>query len=327
MIHAGRLDGLERLLRDLGWQVQSIEPMPGGYAAELYRLTARDRQGAAVDAVYKRFSPGRAQELPLYAKIAPALPYGLPTLYGTVQHGDEQGILMEESGVVLKSVFQQQQPAEQQETLSALVRMFAQLHVTFADQGATWLTEGTVSPYPYESSETWAQDSARQLAFLAERGLCGVTSDTVQEIEGMIGAFYPRYPTWTSGRQAFTHGDPHMENILLDLGQVRLIDWEYASLALPQRDLSILLQDVLDDELHTYAWRLYQAELQERGWEVDPITFLQGFTACLFDNTLMMLGWEIGKYRNGYLDVAELEIIVQVKIGWIRRSYAELMGS
>jgi len=324
---AGRLDGVEHLVQELGWRVESIEHMPGGYAAELYRLKGWDRQGEAVDAVYKRFSSGRAQELPLYAKIASALPYGLPTLYGVVEEHDEQGILMEASGVVLKPVFQEQGIAEQQATLSSLVRMFAELHATFADQGATWLTEGVISTYPYHSSETWAQDSLKQLAFLADTGLGGVTAETVQEIEAMIGAFYPRYPEWTSGRQTFTHGDPHMENILLDQGQLRLIDWEYASLALPQRDLSILLQDVLGEDLHTYALRLYQAEMRERGWDVDPATFAQGFTACLFDNTLMMLGWEIGKYRGGHLDLATLQTIVQHKLGWIRRAYDELIGS
>jgi hypothetical protein len=304
-----------------------VEPIVGGFAATLYRVRAWDEQGKAVDAVYKRFVEGRDAELSLYEKIASELPYGLPALYGIVEEEFEKGILVADSGLVLKPEFRRQGRAEQEGILADLVGMLAELHVTFAGKGAEWAEDGVISSYPYESSLEWARAALERLGELVDAEGGVVTRETVQDVTAMVDAFYPRYQEWTAGRQTFTHGDPHMENILIDGGRLRLIDWEYASLALPQRDLSILLQDVLDEGLHEYALSRFRGELVERGWEVGEDSFLRGFHACLFDNTLMMMGWEIYKFQMGNLEIGELEEIMTAKVGWMRRCFAELMGS
>lgn len=304
-------EGLERLLVRLGWRAVSEAPIVGGYAAQLTRLTLRREDGVQLAAVYKKFDPQRVQELTLYRDILHGVPHAVPKLYGTVQEAEEQGILIEAAGSAAKPLFQKADRAGKQQMLRAMVEMLAALHVALATQSEEWLQAGLTAAYPFHSSVQWSEEALKELAWLAEEGLAGVSAELVAELGEIVERFYPQYPELMRGRATFTHGDPHMENILLDEGLYRLIDWEWACVAPPQRDLTILLQDVLEDELHEFALEVFR-----RHWEVDEAAF----HACLLDNTLMMLGWEIGKYRGGHLSLAELEPIVEAKVRWIRRS-------
>lgn len=335
------------VLQQRGWQLLDGQPIRGGFAAELYRLRVVDEQGVVREAVYKRLLPERNTELALYRDVLPEVPHAIATLYGVVDVEGEQGLILEAAGVAVKEVFAQQNCEEQRKTLRELIRLLADLHVALADKSQQWLVEGRTSAYPFQSSQEWAQTAIEQLAWLkdhaAERQRLSTDTSTrleerqgrvslpieldwVREAQEMADVFYPRYPEWTVGRQTYTHGDPHLENVLVQGDQYRLIDWEWACVSLPQRDLSILLQDVYMEELHDEALPLFQHELEIRGWEVgDPSAFRRAYLACLFDNTLMMLGWEIGKYRDGYLGDAVLARILAVKWGWLQSSFRELM--
>ncbi|TCP53941.1 phosphotransferase family enzyme [Tumebacillus sp. BK434] len=313
------MDRLQAWINEQGWELLAKQQVTGGYTGVLYRLRLRDERGGLVRAVYKQFAPGRDGELPFYERVVPLLPHGVPQLYGIVPG---EGILIEEAGTALKPLFQNGSPAAKRELLERVVTLLADLHVSLAGPSAEWEQAGIVSSYPFHSSVEFAQDAFRELQEQVGR-LPGVDDRLLAELREMEAFFYPRYPQYVGGQQTFTHGDPHMENILLDGGQIRLIDWEYASLAVPQRDLSILLQDVPEDSLHALALTVFRRELAKRGWAVTP-DFDRAFTACMFDNTLMMLGFELWKYRNGHLSGAEIEQILPRKVGWMRRAYHEL---
>ncbi|ARU59890.1 hypothetical protein CBW65_01565 [Tumebacillus avium] len=313
------MDRLQALIQEKGWELLTREQVQGGFTGSLFRLRLRDETGGELRAVYKQFAPGRSGELSFYERVVPLLPHGVPKLYGIVP---EVGILIEEAGTALKPLFQKSGPAAKRELLAEVVTLLADLHASLAGASREWEAAGVVSPYPFHSSIDFAQDAFRELE--AQKGrLPGVDEGLIAELREIEAFFYPRYPEYVAGQQTFTHGDPHMENILLDDGRIRLIDWEYASLAVPQRDLSILLQDVLDDELHVFALTAFRRELQQRGWAVTA-DFDRAFTACMLDNTLMMLGFELWKYRNGHLSQAEIEQILLHKTSWIRRAYLEL---
>jgi thiamine kinase-like enzyme len=321
------LKKLDELLARLGWKREAIEEIKGGYAAKLYRLQVVQEDGERLRVVYKQLAPERTAELGLYRELLREVPHGIPKLYGTVEDAEEQGILVEDAGDVLKPVFQQESLAGKKAILQAVVGVLAELHVTMERKSQEWLMTGKAGAYPFASSVEWGEQAVEQLEWLAGQGLFGVNGDVVEEVRGIVGAFYPRYPEWTQGRTTFTHGDPHMENVLLDRGHYRLIDWEWACVSLPQRDLSILIQDVLDTELHGFAWEVYVQELRQRGWQVlgeEQERFENGFVACLLDNTLMMLGWEIGKYRDGYVSAEEMEAILKAKVAWVRECWGRL---
>ncbi|MGZ4164824.1 MAG: phosphotransferase family protein, partial [Tumebacillaceae bacterium] len=249
-----RIEALGKLVDRLGWSVARVDEIKGGYAAKLYRVQAVRVDGERVRAVYKQLAPGRTAEIGLYRELLPEVPHGIPELYGTVEEADEQGILVEDAGEVVKPLFQRESLEGKQAMLRAVVGMLAELHVALEEKSREWVAAGKTGTYPFASSEEWGTQAIRELEWLAGEGLFGVDAVLVEEMRAIAGAFYPRYPEWTNGRTTFTHGDPHMENVLLDRGRYRLIDWEWACVSLPQRDLSILLQDVLDEELHEYAW-------------------------------------------------------------------------
>jgi thiamine kinase-like enzyme len=310
-------NGLHRALARLGWTLIACAKVQGGYAAQVYRVQVLTAQGKVRNAIYKRFAPHRDQELALYERIVPELPHGVPTLYAVVDEPDERGMLMEAAGEVLKPTFRKRDREGQRHMLAQILALLADLHVSMEEKASLWLREGKTTEYPFHSSEAWAAEAMQEMASqLDEKALA--------EMRHIAYAFYPRYRELAVGRWTFTHGDPHMENILLNKGQIRLIDWEWASIGLPQRDLAILLQDVLDRELHAFAFHTFAQELKKRGWAFDEAQFRTGFAASMLDNTIMMLGWEIGKYRNGHLDKAELDRIVDIKLGWIRECARQL---
>ncbi|KEO81894.1 aminoglycoside phosphotransferase family protein [Tumebacillus flagellatus] len=307
----------------MGWELLQSTPLSGGYAASLFALTLRDEHGKRIEAVYKRFDPARIAELELYRTLLPEVPHAVPAVYGVIDCAGEQGLILEHAGVPVKSVFAKRDRAGQREMLRSLVDLLASLHLALLEKSEQWLAEGRVSTYPFESSAEWAETAVQELAWLAEQGMPGVHEETVREVQNMTAAFYPRYPEWAVGRLTYTHGDPHLENILWQNGQFRLIDWEWACVSLPQRDLAILLQDVLDDELHEEALEVFQRLLNPD----DPVQFRRAFCACLFDNTLMMLGWEIGKFRNGFLQADELNEILAAKLRWLRTTFHNCLNA
>jgi thiamine kinase-like enzyme len=324
------LKNVDELLAQLGWKAETVEEIKGGYAGTLYRLQVVADDGKRSRLVYKRLAPDRTAELGLYRDLLCEVPHGIPKLYGTVEEADEQGLLLEDAGRVLKPAFQRESVDGKRAILQTVVGVLAELHVAMERQSQEWLASGKAAAYPFESSVEWGEQAVEQLEWLAEQGLFGVNRRVVEEVRGIAEAFYPRYPEWTQGSTTFTHGDPHMENVLLDEGQIRLIDWEWACVSLPQRDLSILLQDVLERDLHHVAWDVYLQELHQRGWQVageEVVKFAQGFRACLLDNTLMMLGWEIGKYRNGYVSAAEMQEILDAKVAWLSECWERLRGT
>jgi|GEM_PF-3418902 len=152
-----------------------------------------------------------------------------------------------------------------------------------------------------------------------------VDASILSEISAMMEWFYPRYPGFMAGRTTITHGDPHLENLLFQHDHFCLIDWEYTAVAVPSRDFAILLQDVLDDDMRHSLRTTYWDRLRQNGWRVDEDAFETTYQACLFDNTLMMLGWEVSKFRNGHLNQPELEVIVATKLRWLRECFRRLL--
>lgn len=315
------LNRVQAVLERKGWRLLKSEPIQGGYAAALFRLCVADEQGQELEAVYKRFDPERNAELELYRTVLPYVPHGIPELYGVVDEAGEQGLILEAAGMPVKAVFD-----GERETVRGLVALLAGLHSALAEKSQQWLAAGITASYPFESSSAWADTAVEELAWLAAQGSLDLPAQLVEEVREMAAQFYPRYPEFAVGRTTYTHGDPHLENVLVQDGQYRLIDWEWACVSLPQRDLSILLQDVLDEELHEFAFDVFLTELERQGFAIaDRAEFRRAFRACLFDNTLMMLGWEIGKHRNGFLTGGELEQILTAKVRWLRACRRELL--
>ncbi|MHB1682386.1 MAG: phosphotransferase family protein [Bacilli bacterium] len=370
-------EGLQTWLADHGWTALHCVRLTGGFSASLFALCARSQSGAERNLIYKRFAPGRADELHVYSQLLPKLGGYAPDALAFIHTLGEQGILMDHAGTPVKSVLLLKDRAGRRAILTAAITWLADLHVRFAEHSQSWLHAGIIGLYPFQSSLAYAQEALQALTWLTEpqsprpqqqlqngrfasrtssaepteTGPTGtgtprtelpcaelpggqaaplrpgsvVDASVVSEIGAMMAWFYPRYPGFMDGRTTITHGDPHLENLLFQHGRFCLIDWEYTAVAVPSRDLAILLQDVLEDDMRHSLRTVYWDRLRQNGWRVDDDAFEIGYQACLFDNTLMMLGWEVSKYRNGHLNQPELEVIVATKLRWLRECFRRLL--
>ena len=319
--------GLQTWLADHGWTVLSSEPLTGGFAASLFALCARSQSGAERNMIYKQLAPGRSDELHVYSHLLPKLGGYAPAALAFIDTPREQGILMDHAGATVKSLLLRKDRVGQQAILTAAITWLADLHVRYAERSQSWLQAGIVGLYPFESSWTYAKEALQALTWLVAPLRPGSIVDVyiLSEIGAMMEWFYPRYPGFMAGRTTITHGDPHLENLLFWHGRFCLIDWEYTAVAVPSRDLAILQQDVLDDDMRLSLRTVYWDHLRQNGWRVDEDAFEIAYQACLFDNTLMMLGWEVSKFRNGHLNQSEIEVIVGTKLRWLRESFRRLL--
>jgi hypothetical protein len=308
------------------YRLLRVENLIGGFAADVYRIRVQTDTGIHLNLVYKRFAPNRATEYRLYHQLIPNLNGYGPKLVGSIQTNQEQGILLADAGKPMKSLFQGEALTVQRALIISVVQWLADLHIEYEQASQQWLAAHVLEPYPLTSAQSWGNDAKEALIWLRERRLAGIEQQHISLIQTMIGRFYPLYPSWMTGRSTITHGDPHMDNLLVDQGRYRLIDWEFTSVTVPQRDLSILLQDVLNDQLHTVAQATFRQRLRAAGWAVDTHAFENTYQACFFDNTLMMLGWEITKFRNGHLTQSQMEEIVPTKLRWLQSSFRRLFS-
>lgn len=327
--------GLQAALRKLGWKVTYAQRIDGVFAGTLIRLRLQTQTGQELETVYKRFAPGRARELRLYSRFLQELEGYGPKLLVSVQSEEEQGILLENAGRPLKALLRQVSGTRQASLLQGTAACLAALHTQYEEQSRQWLARGWLGVYPVDSARTWASEAVGQILWLQEKRLGHLPPSATSLIQTVMERVYPQFPKWLAGRTTLTHGDPHLENVLFrgldaadttQMPEMRLIDWEYACVTVPQRDLSIFVQDILDPTLHEMVVGSYWNFMREAGWRVDEPEFKSAYLACLLDNTLMMLGWDIHKFREHYLGQAELEEIITVKLGWMQRALDELFG-
>ena len=313
--------GLKNWLAEKDWTVISWGRMTGGFTAPVFRLRVRKKSGVALDMVYKQLIPGRTRDFDLPDDVWGALAAYAPRRIVRIHEDEEKGMLMEDAGQPIKSILAAVDPAQRATLVQDAVKLVAQLHVKLEQNSHAWIVLGVMDTYPVESARAWGNDAVNGLARLTEQGFHGLDMVQVAQVRYMVRRFYPSLPQWLKGRSTVTHGDPHMENLLLRQKQFCLIDWEYACITVPQRDITILLQDVLTAELHQLARKTYWDYLRRHGWSVDDQSFETTYQACLFDNTLMMLGWEIFKFHQGFLSQMELESIVATKLKWLQGSF------
>ncbi len=318
--------GLSTWLTENNWQLAHATQIVGGYAATLFRLHLYDQKGMPRRAIYKMVAANRAQEVNWYRNVFAQVPELIPEVFGYVKNDSEEGILMEDCGVTVKSFIKDYPPHEQTAWLQNVLRWLGDMHINYETQLPALVKKGLLATYPVHSSVTWANLAIAHIKKLAEAStpMILLTRDDADQVAAMSEWFYPRYAQWLRGRVTLTHGDPHLENIVVEGDRFRLIDWEATCAAIPQRDLAILLQDVLIQDQNATLQKYYFSHLGAHGWDVNTQEFIDSFQAVYFDNTLMMLGWEINKYREGYLSRDEITGIVNAKLQWLRMSYAQL---
>lgn len=341
---------IDRWLIQNRWNTKDVTLLKGGYSAKLYRMYAKslctdglsqehfsstDQDGPASDAaaedgtpnpfIYKHCAPSRSMEIPLLKALSGKLADFMPAVVTIIDTPQEHGVLMHDGGPTLKSLLRHGTPSENRWILESFARFLAKLHLSFATDAKRWNSHRILPSYPFHASHTYAEDALARLSWLAtQRAIEGWSQPQVNSLTQQAETFYASFERFVAGPLTLTHGDPHLDNILLHNREFRLIDWEFACLATPQRDLSIFLQDILDDQLYERSYTAYVSAMSEGGWPILANESTTAYLAWLFDNTLMMLGWEVEKYTNGHLDGVSLTRILAVKHRRMEQAFERL---
>ena len=267
------------------------------------------------------------QEAVWYQTLQPRLGgrYGIvPVAMGSVP---QPYVLLPEVGPSLKEVLIDLPPAVQRKHLDSMLCQLAEIHVTAHKLAKDWLQKGWIGEYAVSSSQSWHRDAIHQLERLADQGWCGART-WAQTLRAQSEAVLTHLSRWMREATAITviHGDPHLGNWLLAAdGTFGLIDWEYMSVGTALRDLTVFFQDVWDLEVQDQLTRRWKTIVDRHGWKVeDGPEFYRAFHAARFDNTLMMLGFEISQFYQGRLTRTQLEAIWETKLPWIEDAYAGL---
>ncbi len=303
-----------------GWELLSAKRKTD----RVFRLQWRNDRDEVVDTIFKCIG---LQESVWYSELM--FRWGkqytvMPVEVGTVPM---PYVLLPDLGASLKERLQSLAAPDREEKLKAAVRQIAQMHVDTGAPVRDWLKQGKIQEYSIASSSAWEKTAIAEIGWLADQGWIGARN-WVNKIRMQSEAVLSHLATWTNRSVLLTliHGDPHLGNWLTTAnGDFRLVDWEYLSMGAPARDVTILLQDVWEPPLQDALFFTWQAILRDGGWPVDSEEFRRAFHAARFDNTLMMLGFELAAFQGGRITREEMEQIWEIKTGWIDDDFQQLM--
>ncbi|MDA8119497.1 MAG: aminoglycoside phosphotransferase family protein [Gammaproteobacteria bacterium] len=324
--------GIRDWLVHNGWNADDVSLLHGGHTASLYRFCARkidpERQSGSWDLIYKHCVPSRSGEIPILQALSAELADFMPDILTVLDSQSERGVLMNNGGSTLKSILADSPEPASEIVLTQFAQFLATLHLSCAKKAKVWNERHALPSYPFDSSRVYANDALKRLSWLANQHIVdGFEQAQVEALHRQAESFYPSFESRVSGVSTLTHGDPHLDNVLLRNHVFHLIDWEFACLATPERDLAIFLQDVLDEKLYQTAYTAYISAMMRGGWSMLSRESKASYLSWLFDNTLMMLGWEIEKLSNGHVDAVTFRRVFAVKYRRMEEAYDALFPS
>ncbi|MBW3112686.1 aminoglycoside phosphotransferase family protein [Bacillus sp. MCCB 382] len=305
------MNHMVRRLRDMDVELLSKETIGGAHAGNISRIDALSEK-KRVQYIYKEFADERNQEVEIHRKIADIVnPFSRVV---RIWDDPPQAMLMWDLGSPIKTGFHTQSSDEKRRSIGDVLTRLTSLHCMDPVQ--------TKLPVHQLSSE-WRDWCLDQLG-----KLCSRKSWTRPEWERTILEAYERLdiPHYqTKCPPVITHGDPHLENVFYKDDEIWFIDWEWAAIGSPLRDVTILMQDVYEDELITSVPEFYLQCMRECGIILDDDDFSSDLGYLYIDHLTMMLAWEVEKYFEGYLSEKGIREIIEWKIGEIERVQTEVM--
>lgn len=300
---------MERRLREMNLEILSLKEIGGAHAGNIYRVEAMgESDGERTRYIYKEFAQGRNKEVDIHMNIADVLrPFNRVV---DIWEDSPQAMFMLDLGETLKIGFESRQMEEKRRFIEEVLKRLASLHETSSVQAASKL------PVHRLSSE-WRDWCLEQLMKLCKRKPWA-RSEWIKVIEEAYEQLGIPHYQWKCPA-VITHGDPHLENVFHIDEEVWLIDWEWAAIGSPLRDVTILMQDLYDDELISFVPECYRKYVKERGIDLQDDDFWSDFNYLYIDHLAMMLGWEVEKYFQGYLSEEGILRIIEWKIGEIGR--------
>lgn len=296
-----------RRFKELNLKLLSKKEIVGAHAGKIYKVEAlRDSENARLRYIYKEFAHGRNKEVEIHMDLADRVkPFSRVV---NVWDGPPQAMLMWDLGSPVKEGFYALSAEEKKVMIGDVLTRLALLHNMCPSQDKL--------PIHRVSSEwwDWCLDQLRRLSSRKSWALPG-WEKTIREAYEQLNI--PYYQTKCPA--VITHGVPHLENVFYKDDEIWFIDWEWAAMGSPLRDVKILMQDLYDNDLVSFVPTFYRECLRERGIDLTDDDFWSDWGYLYIDHLTMMLAWEVEKYFQGYVSDEEIQKIIDWKIGEIER--------
>ncbi|MDZ5471408.1 aminoglycoside phosphotransferase family protein [Bacillus sp. 31A1R] len=307
---------LENRLKEFRWKLLRKEIINGLHAGNIIRISVMDENNHVRKFIYKEFSTGRKNEIEIYSKLLPILSSFVPVI--KLWNMEPEAILMEDLGTSLKKNFHQSTMEDKKITLLNILYTLSDLHSTHQDLSTTTLPK-------HQMTTEWYDWCCMQLDKLSSLHLDWFQYEWEGVMKSASKLIYSNYEVKCPA--VLTHGDPHLDNVFIKNDQsVCLIDWEWAALGSPLRDMTILLQDIYDIHLIRFVKEYYYKLLTEKGIHIEKENYLDDFNYLYMDHTFMMLAWEVEKHFKGFVSEKEIKHIIEFKIGQIQNTVQDIFS-
>ncbi|WGG46265.1 aminoglycoside phosphotransferase family protein [Rossellomorea sp. DA94] len=297
-------------LRGMNVEFLGMKEISGAHAGNIFRIDALS-EDERVQYIYKEFADERNQEVEIHRNITDTVDSFSKVV--RVWGDPPQAMLMWDLGSPIKEGFDVLSLEEKKRTMGHIVTRLTSLHCVEPVQ--------TKLPDHQLSSE-WKNWCLDQLGKLCSRKSWASPrwERTIQEAYERLDI--PHYQSKCPS--VITHGDPHLENVFYKDNEVWFIDWEWAAIGSPLRDVTILMQNIYDEDLIAYVPEYYLQCMREGGitWVNDD--FRSDLSYLYIDHLTMMLAWEVEKFFQGHLSEKKIREIIEWKIGEIERVRKEL---
>ncbi|MCA1063779.1 phosphotransferase [Rossellomorea aquimaris] len=306
---------LEKRLAERNLKVLHKEIINGAHAGRIYRIETLDDENQKGRLIYKEFETDRSNELDMYSNIPHLIKQFNKVV--TVWNSPPKAILMYDLKSPLKKDFDSLTDLDKRNLLKSILERLAILH-------SSSFSEITNALPTHQITSEWHEWCCDQMHRLCEHKNWAKT-----EWSKIIDNAYEQLDLKNYSQQCprvITHGDPHLENIFLENEQIWLIDWEWAALGSPLRDITIMCQDIYDTRLIRFVIESYQEVLSNHNLTIPIEDYQRDFTYFYIDHTTMMLAWEIEKYFQQYTSEEKIKEIIEFKIGEIKRATNEELG-
>ena len=290
---------------------------------KIWKVLWEDAEGRLIPTRFKWLS---GHEPTWYGALGPrwGTEFGLSPL--TVASTIPPYVLLPDLGPSLKQRMTTYSPEHRFRLLQTLVLQLAAMHVRFRPFSSTWAQSGLLQKYSVQASKSWMMMALHGMAGLADQGWPDARAQA-RATRDKLETIGPHLEAWTNQSVDLTviHGDAHLGNWLVRRdASLALMDWEYLSVGAPARDLAVLFQDVWDPDQRQMLFELWSRALHQAGWTVAVPEFLRAYQATWFDNTIMMLAFDIQQFRQGRLGTEDLRRIWEIKLSWLDQAYEAL---
>ncbi|MFD2442659.1 phosphotransferase family protein [Bacillus sp. CGMCC 1.16607] len=296
---------IENRFYEYNWTLIHKEELEGIHAGNIARMTIKDENNKVKKIIYKEFANSRKNEMDVYAKLLPTIKSMVPIIQ--VVSSAPEAVIMDDLGESIKENFKDLSKSKKYSLLEMILHKLLFLH----NEVNKCLPHVDLPTHKVTSE--WYKWACSQLNELKLQNLEWYNNswiDIVNQSFKMINA--KNYKI--KGPLVLTHGDPHLENIFLKDSSILFIDWEWAAIASPLRDITILLQDIYDVETIEFVKNTYFQLALDAGLFTEDIIFKEDFNYLYFDHTLMMLAWEIEKYFKGLVSESRIVEVINFKV-------------